>query len=510
MGYQSIGGETVGFIQSIKNLFRKGGEVLKGAEQLQTILDHPKIDGEPKEYQRIQNSLMHYEGNYPKIEVRTSNQRTITRNQSTINMLKKVANQYATVVFNEQCEITVDGNASDFVQSVFEHNDFKKNFSKYLEPMFALGGLACRPYVDKNANQIEFSWALADAFYPLESNTNNTSECAIPFTTTRTEGGQTVYYTLLEFHEWQNGNYIITNELYRSNNADVVGAKVPLSQLYDDLEEQTTVTGLSRPLFSYVKPAGFNNVSPYSPLGLGVCDNCKNTLDRINRTYDEFDQEIRRGKRRIAVSEMLMNSRKDELNNKIELFFDDDEDIYQIIPGANMDDYTIKDLTSNIRTKEYVEAINHQLKTLEMETALSAGTFTFDMNGVRSTKTATEIVSENSQTYQTRAMQITEVEKFVKELVISVCELGKAFKLYTGPIPSFDDIGVSFDDGAFSSTDDKLAFYSKLIALGYPVNKAFEAILKLPEDEAMELLQEGMRQQVTRTTGLFDNPELEE
>lgn len=500
----------MGFIQTIKNLFKKGGEVLGMTEQLQTILDHPKIDGDPKEYQRIQNSLMHYEGNYPKIEVRTSNQRTITRDQSTINMLKKVANQYATVVFNEQCEITVDGNASDFVQSVFEHNDFKKNFSKYLEPMFALGGIACRPYVDKRTQQIEFSWALADAFYPLDSNTNNISECAIQFTTTRAEGNQTAYYTLLEFHEWEDEKYVITNELYRSNNTNVVGSKVPLSNLYEDLEEQTVITGLTRPLFSYVKPSGFNNINPYSPLGLGVCDNCKHTLERINRTYDEFDQEIRRGKRRIAVSEMLMKSRVDELNNNVKLFFDDDEDTFQIIPGANMDDYTIKDLTSDIRTQEYVNAINHHLKTLEMETALSAGTFTFDMNGVRSTKTATEVVSENSQTYQTRAMQITEVEKFIKELVVSVCELAKASGLYKGKVPTYDEIGVSFDDGAFSSTDGKLAFYSKLITLGYPVNKAFEAILKLPEKEAMELLQEGMRQQATRTTGLFDNPELEE
>lgn len=510
MGNYGLGGETVGFIQSIRNLFRKGGEVLGMAEQLQSVLEHPKIDGDPKEYQRIQNSLMHYEGNYPKIEVWTSNQRTITRNQSTINMMKKVANQYATVVFNEQCEIEVDGESGEFVQSVFEHNDFKKNFSKYLEPMFALGGMACRPYVDKRTQQIKFSWALADAFYPLDSNTNNISECAIQFTTTRVEGAQTIYYTLLEFHEWEDEKYVITNELYRSNNVNVVGSKIPLSNLYEDLEEQTVITGLTRPLFSYVKPSGFNNINPYSPLGLGVCDNCKRTLERINRTYDEFDQEIRRGKRRIAVSEMLMKSRVDELNNNVKLFFDDDEDTFQIIPGANMDDYTIKDLTSDIRTQEYVSAINHHLKTLEMETALSAGTFTFDMNGVRSTKTATEVVSENSQTYQTRAMQITEVEKFIKELVVSVCELAKASGLYKGKVPTYDEIGVSFDDGAFSSTDDKLAFYSKLIALGYPVNKAFEAILKLPEKEAMELLQEGMRQQAIKTTGLFDNPELEE
>ena len=302
---------------------------------------------------------------------------------------------------------------------------------------------------------------------------------------------------------------MITNELYRSERPDIVGTKVPVTDLYPDLEESTPLIYLSRPLFAYLKPSGFNNINPYSPLGLGVCDNCKRTLDRINRSYDEFDQEIRRGRRRIAASEMLLNSRVDE-KGQVRQFFDDEEDTFQIIPGSNMDDYTIKDLTTSIRTTEYVAAINHHLKTLEMETALSSGTFNFDRTGSLSTKTATEVVSENSQTYQTRAMQITEVEKFIKELVISVCELGKALKLYSGKIPKFNEVAIDFKDGAFTSTDEKLTFYQKLIALGYPTPKAFEKILSLPEDEAMELYQEGLRLSADKLSGMMSNAGLPE
>lgn len=496
----------MGLIQSIKSLFRKGAEAILPVQSLNSILDHPKINLESEEYNRIIESLRYYEGKHDDIQFKNSNGKVKKRPFSSINMMKKVAGQYATVVFNEQCEIEVDGDAKEFIEKVFEHNDFKKNFAKYLEPMFALGGLACRPYLDKKTNQIEFSWALADAFYPLDSNSNNISECAIPFRTIRTEGGKQVYYTLLEFHEWrENGMYTITNELYRSEMPEIVGSQVNLSLLYDDLEPQSTFnTGvLSRPLFAYLKTSGFNNISPYSPLGLGVCDNCKKTLDRINRTFDEFNEEVRRGKRRIAASEMLLKSRVE--NGQVKMYFDDDEDTFQIIPGANMDDYTIKDLTSDIRTTEYVAAINHHLRTLEMETNLSSGTFSFDSSGKLSTKTATEVVSENSQTYQTRSMQITNIEKFVKELVVTVCELGKSLNVYDGSIPSFDDVGVNFDDGAFTSTSEKLTFYQQLITLGYPVNKAFEKILNLPEDEALELYQLGLRQSADKLSGMMSN-----
>ncbi|MFQ7654715.1 MAG: phage portal protein [Enterococcus gallinarum] len=499
----------MGLIQSIKSLFRKGAANIGIVQRLDSVLDHPKISMDPNEYIRIQDSLRRYEDDYDKIKFRNSNKVFKERDLSSINMMKKVANQYATVVFNEQCEINIEGEAADFISGVFEHNDFKKNFSKYLEPMFALGGLACRPYLDKGSNQIEFSWALADAFYPLQSNTNNISEGAFTFRSSTIENKKPIYYTLLEFHEWIDGRYVITNELYRSERSDIVGTKVPVTDLYPDLEESTPLIYLSRPLFAYLKPSGFNNINPYSPLGLGVCDNCKRTLDRINRSYDEFDQEIRRGRRRIATSEMLLNSRVDE-KGQVRQFFDDEEDTFQIIPGSDMDDYTIKDLTTSIRTTEYVAAINHHLKTLEMETALSSGTFNFDRTGSLSTKTATEVVSENSQTYQTRAMQITEVEKFIKELVISVCELGKALKLYSGTIPNFNEVEIDFKDGAFTSTSEKLTFYQQLITLGYPVNKAFEKILNLPEDEALELYQLGLRQSADKLSGMMSNAGLPE
>src|SRR5699024_12782626 len=42
--------------------------------------------------------------------------------------------------------------------------------------MYALGGLTVRPYVDQATGEIEFSWALANAFYPLRSTSNGIAE----------------------------------------------------------------------------------------------------------------------------------------------------------------------------------------------------------------------------------------------------------------------------------------------------------------------------------------------
>ncbi|MDY4307487.1 phage portal protein [Enterococcus mundtii] len=108
---------------------------------------------------------------------------------------------------------------------MFQHNDFKRNLSKYLEPAMALGGLVVRPYFNDQSGQVEFSWALPDAFFPLESSTNKISQCAMAFKTIKTQGNKTFYYTLLEFHEWIDGEYWVSMELYESENLMCWGCK---------------------------------------------------------------------------------------------------------------------------------------------------------------------------------------------------------------------------------------------------------------------------------------------
>lgn len=524
-------------VDNIKKWIGKGAALIN-KQEFQSVFDHPKIDADPKEFERIAESFRYYRGEYGIINYTNSKQSKKTRRFSTVNMAKKVAAEYAKVLFNEQAEIIVgevkDENGkeianplNDWIQHVLEHNDFKKNLSRYLEPAMALGGLAVRPYFNKDSQEIEFSWALADAFYPLRSNSNKISECAIPFPSTETVGDTTYYYTKLEFHEWvwdeekKKHKYVVTNELYESESPDILGKQVDLKKQYPKLAKKAIFYNMSRPQFAYLKPAGFNNINPYSPLGLGVYDNSKNTLDRLNLTFDEFNMEIKRGRRRIAVSEMLMKGKVDHRTNEITDFFDDDEDVFVRVPGSKMDDMTIKDLTSDIRTTEYVAAINHHLRTLEMETGLSTGTFTFNGEGIRSTKTATEVVSENSQTYQSRNMHEKELRKFIQELIISICELGTNVKnaagqkVYSGEIPAAEIIGVDLDDGVFLNKDAEVNQFLRLRNAGIiPGWYVLAKTKDMPEDVAKRLYAEALKDEfnmMTRgdlpTTGIDDYEE---
>lgn len=489
----------MGLIQKIKNLFTRGGYALAG-DKLRTINDHPKINIEPKELERINKNLKQYEGDYPLVEYVNSYGVKQNREYMTLNMRKLSADVLSGLIFNEQCDIYVSDSkdedesanklksAHDFITHVFEHNKFKKNLSEYLEPMLALGGLAVRPYFNKDNNEIEFSWALADAFYPLRADSNGIPEGVIKDTTIKIEGNKTYYYTLLEFHEWEkdeagNDIYVITNELYKSDNASEIGKKVVLEALYDGLEKETRVKNLSRPQFNYLKPAGFNNISPHSPLGLGIADNANATMKKINDTYDQFWWEIKMGQRTVFVSDAMINTHYDEAGNPPTEVFDPNVNVYKSIHMGDGKE-PVKDVTNNIRTEQYISAINQSLRTLEMELKLSVGTFSFDG---RSMKTATEIVSENDLTYRTRNKNVYEVEQFIKGLIVSVLELAQFYKVYSGPIPSFEHIGVDFDDGVFQDRSALLKFYGQAKQFGFiPTVEIIQRVFKVPKKTAQE------------------------
>lgn len=487
------------FLSTLKNIFRKGGAKLGMVKSLNRITDDDRVAIDQNEYDRIQMAKAYYRDDLPNIWFRNSYGERRKRPLNTLNVTKLASKRLASIIFNEQCEISLENPELDkFVKQVVNENHFNLQFEQHLETALALGGLAARPYVD-DQNNIRIAWANADQFYPLHTNTDNISECVFASRSTRIENKQTAYYTLLEFHQW-NGpeKYVITNELYRSTQRQVVGEKVPLETLYPTLQEQVEFDGIiKKPLFAYFRTPGANNQDLDSPLGMGIVDNSRNIIDAINRTHDAFVHEIKMGKRRIAVpAEMLRpgsafgNSDSSEAHPRM---FDTDMDVYEQFYGN--EDMKITDLTSDIRSDQFKSSIDYFLREFEEQTGFSAGTFSFDGQGV---KTATEVVSENSTTYQTRSSYLTQVELFLNQLVTAILEVANTPEFFSDGqkrcgFNAEDDLKLSvhFDDGVFIDKDKQRSDEMALVAAGIMPKK--EYLIRnfgLSETDADKWLQE--------------------
>lgn len=460
-------------------------------ESLNEITDHPKISVDSAEYLRIQDNKRIYRNIFEQVEYLNSEGKIAKRDFHSLNVSKVVARKLSKLVFNDGCSISVDDEkANETLQEIFNSNKFRKNFGEELEACYAIGGLVLRPYYDEAQNTIKIAYCRADTFYPLESNTNDISEAAIATVTQVSEGKKTVRYTLLEFHEWENGKYFIRNELYRSEDKEQVGIRVPLNSLakYKNLQDEVEMKGFTRPIFVYIKLAGKNNFNISSPLSLGVIDNAKRQLIDINEKYDQFMREIEEAGRKILASDDFFKVRYNEHGMPIKRF-DSKTSVFQRMKA---DEPFIDEFAPSLRSTEFIDSINFILRTIELQTGFSSGTFSFDGQSV---KTATEIISENSETFATRSDNVLIVEEALKELVVTIFELATSYKIYEGK--SEFGINIDFDDGVFQSQDAKADYYAKLTTLGLTSKKlAIQKIQGVTEKQAEEILAEIKKEQV--------------
>ncbi|AME09672.1 capsid protein [Gemella sp. oral taxon 928] len=477
----------MGLIQIIKNFFKRSKYSMQSS--LTSLLDHPKIAVSDEEYNRIQNNLIYFQSRFNDVTFLNTDGEQRTRKFNHLPLARTCCKKVAGLVYNEQAEITIENEViNKFVNEILLNDRFNKNFERYLESCLALGGMAMRPYFD--GKTIKIAFIQAPVFLPLQSNTQDISSAAIVTKSVKSEGRINTYYTLIEFHEWVNDELTITNELYKSNNADIIGSRVLLSELYDTLEESVVIKGLSRPLFTYLKTPGMNNKDINSPLGLSIFDNAKTTIDFINRTYDEFMWEIKMGQRRVAVPDGLTNmtfqqGKDGRLQSKRR--FEVEQNVFVQI-GGGIDDNKIIDLTTPIRAEDYIKSINKGLAIFEMQVGVSSGMFSFDG---KTMKTATEVVSENSDTYQLRNSIVSQVEHSIKELIVSICELGKAHGIYRGKIPKLGEISINLDDGVFTDRNAELDYWTKALASGIVSKQyAISKVLGVTDEVAGEMLTE--------------------
>lgn len=480
--------------QRIKEFIKWGGRKLGIIKHLNSITDHRNVTINETTYDAIVQNKELYQGHYhPWHDLRYNVRgRTIERKQMSMQMPKVLAKKLARLVFNEGVKLSVaedKQNQWDLVKDLFESNKFIREFQRYLEYMFAMGGLALEVYVDGYEPKI--AYATADAFFPIESDSENIDEAVIA--NTFVKNGR--YYTLLKWHEWSKGGYTIKNELYESLSGETLGDKVELSKLFPDMEPITSFSRLDSPLFVYLKPNEANNVDITSPLGISVFENAKDTLRMLDIMYDFWYNEFRLGKRKVAVPQYMLEAGTNVYGEPY-LYLDDSEELFVALNGGEMDDFQVKDLTVDIRDDQVINSIQSLLDILAMQCGLSIGTFSFSKAGI---KTATQVVSENSETYQTRSSHISVIEDALRDLVVTTFNVVKEIQgLNLEPLER-EDISIDFNDGVFIDQESKANYYIKLYNSGAISQKEMiKNINGFSEEEAQDMLAEINSDDITR------------
>lgn len=334
----------------------------------------------------------------------------------------------------------------------FALTDLRKNVQ-----LAGVGGeVIIKPYV--SGSNILTDAVTADRFYPTRFNGTGLAEAGF-FTDYDTLDGKTV--VRIESFDLQPEGYYINNRAFYENIYGT-GSEIDLTQVerWKNIPKDILIKDVDRPLFVQLKMPFANTVDNTSKLPVSLYANSVDAIEELNRVYSEFLYEIHTGKRKRIIDITAANIGRNPGSLKPR---DLTTDVYLVLDMGVDPAEPFKDYTPEIRVDAYQKAIDIQLRLIEMQCGLSTGTFTFDVRTGKAT--ATQIISEDKDTYNTiKAIQSGGLLQPLKDLVYIYDVYAELYSLAPrGDVEPF----VIFGDGIFEDTAVEFTRRKLLADAGY-------------------------------------------
>ncbi len=347
--------------------------------------------------------------------------RYVGKDKYAMGMAKTVSEDWANLLLNEKVKIYTGTEFDKRLEQVFAYNNFRVKGNQLIELAFAFGTGAFVEYLDCNG-EVVIDFIRASMIYPLSWDNGYVNECA--FGSKRERNGKQQYY--IQIHKLNEyGLYVVENHIVDADS----GKELDL----DDDMLPFVETKSAEPLFQIVTPNVINNINIDSPLGISVYANAIPQLKGCDTVYDSYINEFVLGKKRITVPLSMAKIHLSE-SGAVQPVFDPNDTAFYAVPGDNNDNNSLKEIDFHIRAQEHEIGINKALDLLSFKCGLGTGRYKFE-NGTA--KTATEVISEKSDLFQSLKKHEIMLESVLKGLVNAIAYL-LGIKI--------SDITIDFDD----------------------------------------------------------------
>lgn len=398
----------------------------------------------------------------------------------TMNMGKKVAQDWANLLMNEKVKITLEGRKEqEFFDKVCTDNNFAVKINEMQEMKAALGTAAYVARVSgavadertgelRPGGEIKLDYVTATGIFPLSWENSIATECA--FTSSRTINGEKYLYLQIHY-KGEDGLYIIENSLYTDREGEL--AEVDMQQVKGFQRVQPIVyTKQEKPLFVLDRLTIANNVDETLPMGIPAFANAIDNLEAVDKAFDGFVNEFVLGKKRLMIKPEAIKGVDGEL------LFDPNDVLFYTLPEDSQSQTIITPIDMPIRAQEYIDGMQDALNKLGSNCGFGENHYQYDRTGVT---TATQIVSENSTLFRTIKKHETILEQVLKDLCRIILRLGNS-ALRLG-LNEDVEISIDFDD---SIIEDKQSDFTRdMQLLNAGIMNDWEFRMKwMNEDEA--------------------------
>ena len=393
-------------------------------------------------YSRIELWKKWYGGKVPSVHNYTqyNGRRKLRRTRKSLGLAKTVSEDWANLLLNEKFQIGVDkASAKKKIDAVLVANEFAKRGNQLVELAFALGTGAFVEYLD--GDDVKIDYIRAGMIYPISWDNGRVLECA--FASERATGKQKKVY--LNIHRLEAGKYVIENHMFDRN-----GSVLTETDLPDEVLPEVR-TGSAIPRFQIFSPNIANNIDPDSPLGISVYANALDQLESADLVYDSYCNEFRLGRKRITVPISMARIAMEEDGTSTPVFDDNDTEFYAV-PQDDKSENKILEHNMEIRSEAHDTGIQTMLNLVSWKTGSGGKRYVFRRDG--QVRTATEVISENSDLYRNLKKHELSLEAALLGMIDSIADL-----LHLGTVKA----SVSFDDSIISDTDsDKMTFLQEI------------------------------------------------
>ena len=325
-------------------------------------------------------------------------QRKVKMEKKTLQGAKKVAEDWADLLYNERVKINLKKKKdTEALKEILKQNNATVVINQGIEKSFAIGTGALvvsvqnieqtENILDVTNSRVKLEFVECKKIIPLTWENQQIKECA--FVTTKHKKGQTYIYVAMHVLN-ENNNYVIKNYMFKGKYSSFVEA--------DEEEKEEFIaefdTKSNIPWFAIITPNICNNIDSESPFGLSVYANSIDTLMSLDNSYDGLDNEVVIGRRRTFVAEEMLTY--DDGEGRM-VFDPNDISVYRMPKGFNKDSMIEHD-DANLRTASYIESVNYQLNILSSKVGFGDERYKFDGQAIQ---TATGVISENSDMFRT-------------------------------------------------------------------------------------------------------------
>lgn len=368
-----------------------------------------------------------------------------------LNLPAEIAGEIARIATLEMSLTLTGSPRADYLSKQLE--PVLRKIREYVEYGAAKGGIAFKPFA-KDDGTIGVDVVHADMFYPVAFDSSGNMTAAI-FADQKIINAK--YYTRLEYHALERAGYVVKNIAYRSDSRDTLGKQIALTEVSDwaGLEPEVTITGVTRPLFSYFRFPQANNIDVTSPLGVSCYARAVDLIKDADIQWSNFLWEFESGKRAMYVDVLAMDKDKD---NKPIL---PNRRLYRTLNGTgNIGDGKLFDEWSpTLREQNILAGLDAILKQIEFGCGLAYGTIS---NPQTVDKTATEIKISRQRTYAT----ITDTQKSLQAALDGLIYAMDIWATLANLAPrGAYEATYEFDDSVISDKDTQFSHDTQAVGM---------------------------------------------